>query len=103
MLAGVFGDPGVALAGVDDFSKRGADAVVTGVAGGGVECNVAGTGEQLVVAGFVQSDEGAVAQALAHEGAVAKALALAHEGAQADIVESLGTLDIRLAAAGSGD
>ena len=95
MLAGVFGDPGdpgVALAGVDDFSKRGADAVVTGVAGGGVECNVAGTGEQLVVAGFVQSDEGAVAQALA----------LAHEGAQADIVESLGTLDIRLAAAGSG-
>ena len=94
MLAGVFGDPGdpgVALAGVDDFSKRGADAVVTGVAGGGVECNVAGTGEQLVVAGFVQSDEGAVAQALAHE------------GAQADIVESLGTLDIRLAAAGSGD
>ena len=96
MLAGVFGDPGdpgVPLAGVDDFSKRGADAVVTGVAGGGVECNVAGTGEQLVVAGFVQSDEGAVAQALA----------LAHEGAQADIVESLGTLDIRLAAAGSGD
>ena len=93
MLAGVFGDPGVPgdpLAGVDDFSKRGADAVVTGVAGGGVECNVAGTGEQLVVAGFVQSDEGAVAQALAHE------------GAQADIVESLGTLDIRLAAAGSG-
>ena len=92
MLAGVFGDPGdpgVPLACVDDFSKRGADAVVTGVAGGGVECNVAGTGEQLVVAGFVQSDEGAVA--------------LAHEGAQADIVESLGTLDIRLAAAGSGD
>ena len=84
MLAGVFGDPGdpgVPLAGVDDFSKRGADAVVTGVAGGGVECNVAGTGEQLVVAGFVQSDEGALA----------------------DIVESLGTLDIRKAEAGSGD
>ena len=78
MLGVVSGDPGVALAGEEDFSKRDDDAVV---AGAGVECNVAGTGEQLVVTGFVQSDRGALP----------------------DIVESLGTPDLRLAEAGSGD
>ena len=80
-VSGDPGDPGVALAGEEDFSKRDDDAVVAGVAGAGVECNVAGTGEQLVVTGFVQSDRGALP----------------------DIVESLGTPDISLAEAGSGD
>ena len=76
MLAGDFGEPGVALIGKDDFSKKGDDAFVASV-----ECNVAGTEEQLAVTGFVQTDEGAPL---------------------ADIVESLGTLDIRLVVC-SGD
>jgi len=92
VIAGDPGDPGVALAEIGDLGKgkEGVDAVVdVGVA---AECNDtggAGTGEQIDVTAFVQGDEGAAAVEL---GNVA-----------ADVVESLGTLPIRLVAAGTGD
>ena len=88
VIAGDSGDPGVALADVDDLDKgkEGVDADVD------AECNDtggAGTGEQIDVTAFVQGDEGAADVEL---GNVA-----------ADVVESLGTLPIRLVAAGTGD
>ena len=89
VITGDSGDPGVVLADGDDLGKgkEGEYALVD------AECSDtggAGTGEQLAVTAFVgEGDEGAGAVELGTVGS--------------DIVESIGTLAIRLVAAGTED
>ena len=101
VIAGDPGDLGLDLADEGDLGKgkEGVDAVVdVGVAAECIDTGVAGTGKQLAVTAFaqgadvtvfVQGDEDAAVELI---GDVA-----------ADIVESIGTLAVRLVAAGTED